>query len=206
MNVNPCTVKVSSFDLSKAMTFSKIFSKIKLSPSARLVLRCLVDFYNPNKGLVFPSQKTIAECTGASENSVTNAINELRAERLILSTKHGAHLNYYFTNIFFELLGIGVTNPKNCDSITPKIGDKQHEYKQINNKNKILNFQKQSEGVNYISPETTRKQINESLKRDDKSPYNDLETALKYIDDLSGQMHNDLIRKQVEKIKAIWNL
>ena len=56
MNVNPCHIEVSSFDLSKAITFSRFFSKVKLSPSARLVLRCLIDFWNPEKGLVYPGQ------------------------------------------------------------------------------------------------------------------------------------------------------
>lgn len=198
---------VSSFDLSKAMTFSKIFSKVKLSPTARLVLRCLVDFYNPQKGLVYPGQSTIADYTGAGLKTVNTAIKELRDQGLIVTSgSAGERLKYFFTRYFFDLLEMTQGNVKTAQEPYVKMTQhEQHEIKQINNKNKILNFQK-AEGVNYISPEATRKQMNESLKRDNKSPYNDFETALKYINDLSGQMHIDLIQKQVEKVKNIWNI
>ena len=92
MSATPCHVHVTSFDLSKAITFSKFFSKIKLSPSARLILRCLVDFYNPKKGLVYPGQNIISECTGVSARSITNAVEELRQEGIILTTKKVNHL------------------------------------------------------------------------------------------------------------------
>jgi DNA-binding transcriptional regulator GbsR (MarR family) len=118
MQPEACIVNVSSFDLSKAITFSGIFSKVKLSPSARLVLRCLVDFWNPNKGLVFPGQKKIAEYTGSSDKSVTNAVNELRKENLIFTAgAAGGKLKYYFTAKFFELLKITEGNEKITDSI-----------------------------------------------------------------------------------------
>lgn len=139
-----CTVQVSSFDLSKAVTFSGIFSKIKLSPSARLVLRCLVDFWNPSKGLVFPGQKKIAEYTGSSDKSITNAVNELRKENLILTSgPAGGKLKYFFTPKFFELVKIAESPVKNAEDTTVKITvheQKKHEQniKQINNNQKII--------------------------------------------------------------------
>ena len=129
----PCHVKVSSFDLSKAITFNKLFSKVKLSASARLVLRCLVDFYNPSKGLVYPGQKMIAECTGVSQRSITNAVEELRQQGIILTTKKINHLNYYFTRKFFELVGIADTTSNNCRQQIAKTAstcNKQHEKEQ----------------------------------------------------------------------------
>ena len=141
MNVNPCTVHVTSFDLSKAVTFSKLFSKVKLNQSARLVLRCLIDFWNPKKGLVYPGQEFIAEATGVSVRSVKSAVEELRNAGLILTTKKGTHLNYYFTAKFFEILEIA---PNTCSDSTIKSETasptchEQHEREQI--KNKVISF------------------------------------------------------------------
>ena len=208
MTAKACTINVTSFDLSKAMTFSKIFSRVKLSPSARLVLRCLVDFWNPKKGLVYPGQNTIADCTGITTRSVVNAVEELRRSGLVLTTgNNGERLKYYFSRTFFDLAGISQGCEKLSQVTTENFSPhEQHEPRTNNKQNKNLTFQKHLESVRYISSEATRKQLNETLKRDDKSPYNDLETALKYIQDLSSQMHNDLIRKQVCKIKRLWNL
>ena len=124
------------------MTFSKIFSKVKLSASARLILRCLIDFYNPSKGLVYPGQKMIAECTGVSQRSITNAVEELRQQGIILTTKKINHLNYHFTKKFFELAGIADTTSNNCSQQIAKTAstcNKQHEDKQ--KKNNIFSFQ-----------------------------------------------------------------
>ena len=100
-------INVSSFDLNKSITTKRLFTKIKLTASARLVLRCLVDFWNPNKGLVHPGQKIIAECSGVSLRSVNEAIDELRKNNIILTSgSTGEKLKYFFTPYFFELLEI----------------------------------------------------------------------------------------------------
>ena len=143
MSTQASVMSVTSFDLSKAVTFSKIFSKIKLSPSARLILRCLIDFYNPNKGLVYPGQKTIAECTGAGEKTITNAVNELRSENLILTTKKGTSLNYHFSNKFFELVGFTDNTRKNYVNEPANFTDtciEQKNKEQIKNKKNVFSF------------------------------------------------------------------
>lgn len=101
---NIAVEQVSSFDLSRAITFSKFFSKIKLSPSTKLVLRALCDHWNPEKGLMYPGQNFLAEATGASKRSVINSIFRLREKGIILTKRTKFGLNYYFTKKFFELL------------------------------------------------------------------------------------------------------
>lgn len=136
----PCHVKVSSFDLSKAMTFSKIFNKVKLSPSARLVLRCLVDFYNPLKGLVYPGQDFISASTGASLRSVKSSVEELRQAGLILTVKKGLKLNYYFSRKFFELLGIAPAECKNNTKQSAEIAPTCHEQHEKEQRKNIVSF------------------------------------------------------------------
>jgi|GEM_PF-2771038 len=135
MIANPCKINISSFDLSKAITFSGIFSKIKLSPSARLVLRCLVDFWNPEKGLVYPGQKKIAEYTGMTRESVNKCINELRKENLVLSSgAAGEKLKYCFTPIFFELVKTSQGNDKKlqwCEKSSQGGSEKSSHHEQI---------------------------------------------------------------------------
>lgn len=148
-----CTVNVSSFNLSKAITFSGIFSKVKLSPSARLVLRCLVDFWNPEKGLVYPGQKKIAEYTGMTRESVNKCINELRKENLVLSSgAAGEKLKYYFTPIFFELVKTSQVNdkkPQGCEKSSQGCSEKSSHHEQIIHEQNIkqINNNKNSEIV-----------------------------------------------------------
>ena len=70
-------ISISSFEINKLITTSNLFSKIELMMSSRLVLRCIVDFWNPKLGYAYPTQKTIARCTGLSEVSVGQAVKEL---------------------------------------------------------------------------------------------------------------------------------
>lgn len=144
MNVKAYHINVTSFDLSKAMTFSRIFNKVKLSPSARLTLRCLVDFWNPEKGLVYPGQKTISECTGVSLRSVNAAVDELRKAGLLLTTgNNGGRLKYYFTNYFFKLVEIAQGKAKTSQvTYAESSYHEQHEIHEQNNKqNKIISFE-----------------------------------------------------------------
>ena len=202
-------MQVTSFDLSKAMTFSKIFSKIKLSPSARLILRCLVDFYNPSKGLVYPGQNIISDCTGVSLRSITNAIEELRLVGLILTTKKVNHLNYHFTKKFFELVNIADNTRKNCDKQIAKTADtchEQHEVKQIKN-SKILNFQKNE--PKPISQESTKKLLDQISqdKQNKKSPYDDKDCAIQWLNSLNdNDLKHSFILERVKKVKNIWKL
>ena len=108
--------EVSSFEIQRAVTHKRVFGKVKLTPNAKNVLRTLVDFYNPDKGYVYPGQKTIAECADVCLKSVTNSINELKEKGLILTVKNKSRLVYFFTRKFYEL--IELTDLKECVKFT----------------------------------------------------------------------------------------
>jgi hypothetical protein len=88
---------VTQFELSKQLVMSKFFSKVHLSPSARLVLMVLCSHY-PN---IYPSIKTIQEEAGiASNKSVISALKELSGKGLILYETKNCN-NYTLTSVFF---------------------------------------------------------------------------------------------------------
>ena len=76
-------VKSTSFEINKLITTTQLFSSIKLSLSARLVLRCIVDYWNYKIGCAYPTQATIAKCTGLTEVAVGNAVKELDEKGLV---------------------------------------------------------------------------------------------------------------------------
>ncbi len=90
-------INKSSFELNKLITTSRMFSKINLMMSSRLVLRCIVDFWNPNLGYAYPTQKTIADCTGLSEVSVFQAVKELETKNVLKKEKINKRIHYKFT-------------------------------------------------------------------------------------------------------------
>lgn len=135
---------ISQFELSKAITFSKFFSKVKLSPSAKLVLRCLIDHWNAEKMFCYPAQETITEETGLSLRSVKNAIGELREANLIL-TELKKSLNYTFTAKFFELVNFAPEQGRKCTLERAEFAPKQIKEKRKNN---VFSFQKET-GVSY---------------------------------------------------------
>lgn len=70
-----------------------------------------------------------------------------------------------------------------------------------------LFFSKNNEGVKYKSPETTQNELRESLGvRDDKTPYNDKETAVKFILACQSTAHIDVVKQKIDKIRETWNL
>lgn len=94
--------RLTQFELSKQLIQSKFFSKVKLSPSARLVLIVLCSHY-PN---IYPSIKTIQEEAGInSKQSVITALKELSKHGLILYETKKSN-NYQFTGLFFNLLDV----------------------------------------------------------------------------------------------------
>lgn len=106
MNNKEIKISKSSFELNKLITTSQMFSKIELMMSSRLVLRCIIDFWNLNLGCAYPTQKTIAKCTGLSEVSVGQAIKELELKQLIKKELKNKRLYYRFTISFFVYLDL----------------------------------------------------------------------------------------------------
>jgi len=209
MSVNPCCVQVTSFDLSKAITFNRLFSKVKLSPTARLVIKCLADFYNYKKGgLMFPGQNVIADCTGASEKSITNAINELRTAGLILTVKKGARLNYYFSTKFFDLLEITDYKSKNFVSTSEKITvtcKEQIKENKVFKKDKFKNLSNLKNPNENLASQT--KILLKNIEEDRKKSCTPLdftyEQAKNYLDNLIPELRNSFFARELRKK---WNI
>ncbi|OGI18066.1 MAG: hypothetical protein A2287_05115 [Candidatus Melainabacteria bacterium RIFOXYA12_FULL_32_12] len=199
-------IKINSFNLSQSITFKKLFSKIELSASARLIIHCLVAHWNPQKGLVFPKQETIMEETGIRSNkSITQGIEELKAKKLVLTTKKGTKLNYYFTNVFFELVEVTGFSCKNYMDKAVKNTGTCHEQKREQINNKVLSFQNKGgydrpDGQNYVSVESTKKYIDEQKKVKIGSPLDyTYEEAKKYLEELPDLLHNSFFACELRK-------
>lgn len=140
----PTKTGFTQFELSKLLITSKFFTKIKLSPSARLVLTVLCAHYPT----IYPSINTIMEESGiASKTSVINSLKELSGAGFILyETKNVNH--YKFTTIFFEELGIVPLRYNDWSSGGTKIGHKQitknKNNKKENNLKKFINTSEKS--------------------------------------------------------------
>jgi len=97
--------ELTSFELQKLITVNQFFSKILLSPLARLTLRALIDYYNHNTGKMYPSQVRLAADVGSFRQKINGAIKELKKTGLIISAgQSGQNNTYFFTAKFFVLI------------------------------------------------------------------------------------------------------
>jgi DNA-binding transcriptional regulator GbsR (MarR family) len=99
-------VKSTSFEINKLITTTQLFSRIKLTVSARLVLRCIVDYWNFKISCAYPTQSTISKCTGLSEVAVGKAVKELDQKGLIEKQKKRKRIYYHFTIKFLGYLNL----------------------------------------------------------------------------------------------------
>lgn len=136
-------VKSTSFEINKLITSTQLFSSIKLSLSARLVLRCIVDYWNYKIGCAYPTQATIAKCTGLTEVAVGNAVKELDKKGLIDKKKQRKRIYYYFTLKFLGYL-----------KLTPKViyVDTQKKFGNIPQKCLDNNILKDIENTSFSNP------------------------------------------------------
>lgn len=104
--MNNANIKTSSFEINKLITSKQLFSKVTLMLSSRLVLRCIVDYWNFKLNYSYPTQKTIALATGLSVVSVVQAVKELQAQQLISVQKRNKRIYYYFTLTFLNLINL----------------------------------------------------------------------------------------------------
>ena len=93
---------VTQFELSNLIRKCKLFNKVKLAPSTRLVLESLVYHY-PN---IKVNIKTIEEETGNSRRSVDNALSELKTKGLIITIQTGRSSIFKLTQSLFDLLEV----------------------------------------------------------------------------------------------------
>ena len=75
--------QVSQFEISKLIFTSEFLSACKLTPTTKLVLLGLCNYYNPKNAAFFPSQKTLARIAGVCDRSAERAISELTKKGLI---------------------------------------------------------------------------------------------------------------------------
>ena len=94
---------MTQFEVINAIYDSKLFSKIKLTAGARLVLISLARHYNPLRQDSFPSYSCIAAHTGVSKKSVERAIKELTEKGLVVYTTEKVN-HYRFTDYFFSVV------------------------------------------------------------------------------------------------------
>lgn len=177
---------LTQFDLSAQLIRSRFFSKVKLSPSARLVLVVLCSHY-PN---IYPSLKTIQNEAGiASKQSVISALKELAKQGLLLYETKGSN-HYTFTGLFFERLDV-----QKLDT------NKQGQNKEINKFQKFQNSKFVQPGITYpkYQPEQKRKESPLELDR---------EGAEEFLRNLPQRMQGSFFATELRKkwnIEAIKN-
>lgn len=205
----------TSFDIVKQTILSKLFSKVKLSPSAKLVLWCLVVHWNHRTGVAFPRQSTIAEETGLTKASVNKGIEELRNAKFILTVKTNCRLSYQLTNVLLnalneskESLPADKNNLSEDKNICP-VRNIKNVSSMVTNKFQQIKEQRSYEhkglrGTNSVKP------ILEQYERDKQtavSPYDDFDCAmamLKQILKPETQKHA-FAKKMFKDIQAKWN-
>jgi len=99
-------VNVKSFNILRAITDMNFFSKVDLSPTARLVMFSLANMYNPKKGFVYPKNNKLMKCTGSGERAVSQAVSELKKEGIIVIVFEENFRKIYFTQKTYALLGV----------------------------------------------------------------------------------------------------
>lgn len=99
-------VNVKSFNILRAITDTNFFSKVDLSPTARLVMFSLANMYNPKKGYVYPKNNKLMKCTGAGERATSQAIGELKDKGIVVLVFEENFRKIYFTQKTYELLGV----------------------------------------------------------------------------------------------------
>lgn len=203
----------TSFDIVKQTILSKLFSKVKLSPSAKLVLWCLVVHWNHRTGVAFPRQCTIAEETGLTKASVNKGIEELRKEKFILTAKTNCRLSYQLTNVLLTALNepeethsadknnlsedINICPVRNIKNVSSMVTNK---FEQIKEKSF---FHKGLRGTHSVKP------LLEQYERDKQtavSPFDDRDCAIEVLKRIlkpETQKHA-FAKKMFRDIQAKW--
>lgn len=205
----------TSFDIVKQTILSKLFSKVKLSPSAKLVLWCLVVHWNHRTGVAFPRQCTIAEETGLTKASVNKGIEELRKEKFILTVKTNCRLSYQLTNVLLNALNepeekhhadknnlsedINICPVRNIKNVSSMVTNK---FEQIKEKSF---FHKGLRGTHSVKP------LLEQYERDKQtavSPFDDRDCAVAMLKRIlkPETFRHAFARKMFKDIQAVWNL
>lgn len=201
MNPDVCTDKgqrkVTNFSLVNAVYVRGIGKMFDLNATALLVLIGLINHFNPDKAIVFPSQEYLAEHLNVSERSVIRAIKDLLLKNLIIKSKKGASNVYCFTNVFFESVKMSGDRCQNVTDKGAKMAGKHDNNKYINNV-----FELKIGG--YPGIEATKRLIDEKKEMDLGSPLDyGYEEAKEFLSDLIPELQNSYFAKELRKK---WNL
>ncbi len=181
-------VKSTSFEINKLITSTQLFSRIKLTVSARLVLRCIVDYWNFKVSCAYPTQTTIAKCTGLSEVAVGKAVKELDTKGLIEKQKRRKRIYYHFTLKFLGYL-----------NLLPKViyVDTQTKLGKIPQQSLDKNILKDNENTLFSNP------LEEESEDDEPEEDNGLALAKATIKHLSN---SPMFAKKIKELKEKYNL
>ncbi|HBG48040.1 MAG TPA: hypothetical protein DDW90_00710 [Cyanobacteria bacterium UBA9971] len=167
-------VNVKSFNLLRAITDMNFFSKVDLSPTARLVMFSLANMYNPKKGFVYPKNNKLMKCTGSGERAISQAISELKKEGIIVIVFEENFRKIYFTQKTYALLGVineEILNPvfeKEIDFKATEILLKERKFKDngfaVKEEKNTEGVAKNTEGV-AKNEDTCHEQKKEQIKK-----------------------------------------
>lgn len=197
-------IQISQFELINLVYKSKLFTKVDLKPTAKLVLYALIHHYNPCNEDMFPSQKFIAQSLDISEKSVERAVKELAANRLIMYVTRNVN-RYKFTANFFDLVKMSETVRQNVASmVRQNVGQTyKHEQKKNMGVSSFSSFRAQKPtGAAHKSVQETKvylKEIEENKKKDFSPKDFSKEEAQNWLKKLPAELHGGILAQEVYK-------
>lgn len=153
---------LSQFEVINQLYKSKIFDKIQLKPTVKLVLYALAHHYNPANEDMFPSQRYIAQSLGISEKSVERAVKELAGLRLIMYITKNVN-RYKFTQTFFDLIKMSDPSRQNVASKHRQNVGQTNKHEQKKN-NKVTSFSSFKSDTRSITTKTAIQETKKLLK------------------------------------------
>lgn len=198
------TNQISQFELINLVYKARLFQKIELKPTAKLVLYALIHHYNPLNEDMFPSQKYIAQNLGISEKSVERSVKELANNRLIMYITKNVN-RYKFTQTFFDLVKLSDDVRQNvCLKDRQKVGQ---TYKHEHKKNKDVSFisaykAETPRGTQYKTVQETKvllKEIEDNKKIEFTPKDFEREDAEKWLKALPAALHGGILAQEVYK-------
>ncbi|MDD3325385.1 MAG: helix-turn-helix domain-containing protein [Sulfurospirillaceae bacterium] len=196
---------ISQFELMNLIYKSKLFQKIVLKPTAKLVLYALVHHYNPQNEDMFPSQKFIADSLGVSEKSIERSVKELAANKLIMYVTKKVN-RYKFTEHFFDLVKMSDnTRQKVGNDLRQNVGQTyKHEQKKNNN---VSTFYKKAtitgsiQSKNSIAIKQESEEMLKKIKIESEIHFSPKDyskkDAKKWLDNLLPELHGGILAQEV---------
>lgn len=167
--------KVSQFEIWKAIYDSKIFSRIKLTATAKLVLFGIARHYNPDKEECFPSYSYICDHCGVSKKSIERAIKELVNAKLITYRTQKVN-RYRLTGYFFACVNLTLDQRQN-DAVNQRQNDAQtnNSHEEIKKRDEFLqNFSVENGSESVEQEREVRRETPSTCGNTNQEPPEDL--------------------------------